>query len=294
MSHRLTAIIIHWNQGATCLDTVARFRALDEVESVIVVDNGSRSDQRALLVDGLPADVQLIDVGFNSGFGPAANRGWERWLADLAGTEWSAVAPHDAYPTDDALRLLLDAASDRPRVGLLSADVGDNARPIVDHVFGPITVPAASDAGYEAVDYPHGTLMLASRSCLEHIGLFDERYFAYCEEADLGLRAQRAGYDVGLVRGARVINPQVNTPTGVVDYLKERNTVLLVATHFGVRKAAMRFAIAVWQLVDGTVRPTKRGEYWHAGARRRALIDIVRRSWGPPPESVVESAAAGT
>ncbi len=288
MSQRLTAIIIHWNQGATCLETVARFRELDEVESVIVVDNGSRPSELGILASGLPTDVQLIEVGFNSGFGPGANRGWEQWLSDLTGTEWSAIAPHDAYPTDDALRLLLEAANDRPGVGLLSADVGDNARPIVDHVFGPITVPASSVAGYEVVDYPHGTLMLASRTCLEDIGLFDERYFAYCEEADLGLRAQDAGYDVGLVRGARVINPQVNTPTGTVDYLKERNTVLLLATHFGVRKAAMRFAIALWQLADGTIRPSQRGEYWHAGARMRALIDIVRQSWGPPPASVAK------
>ena len=289
MSQRLTAIIIHWNQGATCLDTVARFQELHQVESVIVVDNGSRRDELTTIRNGLPNDVDLIEVGFNSGFGPAANRGWERWLSDFTGTEWSAIAPHDAYPTDDSLRLLLDAARDRPRVGLLSADVGDDARPVVDHVFGPITAPATSTAGFESVDYPHGTLMLASRTCLEDIGLFDERYFAYCEEADLGLRAKDAGYEVGLVRGARVINPQVNTPTAIVDYLKERNTVLLLATHFGVHKAAMRFVIAVWQLADGVVRPSQRGEYWHAGARRRALVDVVTRSWGPPPASVTES-----
>ena len=290
MSEGLTAIIIHWNQGRTCLETVGRFRDLSEVESVIVVDNGSTTFELEILKRGLANDVELIEVGFNSGFGPAANRGWERWLSDVHGTEWSAIAPHDAYPTDDALRLLLDGTNAAARVGLLSADVGDQARPVVDHVFGPITVPAASTSGYEEVDYPHGTLMLASRACLEEVGLFDERYFAYCEEADLGLRAKDAGYSVGLIRGARVINPQVNTPTGIVDYLKERNTILLVATHFGKRKAAMRFGIAIWQLLAGVVRPSQRGEYWHARARRRALVDVLRRSWGPPPASVLESA----
>jgi len=289
MAQGLTAIIINWNQASTCLDTVARFLELTQVESVIVVDNGSRPSELATLRNGLPAGVELIEVGFNSGFGPAANRGWERWLSNFTGTEWSAIAPHDAYPTDDSLRLLLDAAKDRPRVGLLSADVGDGARPVVDHVFGPISVAATSTTGYEPVDYPHGTLMLASRTCLEDIGLFDERYFAYCEEADLGLRAKDAGYAVGLVRGARVINPQVNTPTAIVDYLKERNTILLIASHFGAHKAMLRFAIAVWQLVNGAVRPSQRGEYWHAGARRRALVDVITRSWGPPPGSIMKS-----
>ena len=46
--------------------------------------------------------------------------------------------------------------------------------------------------GWEPVDYPHGTLLLARRACLEDVGLFDERYFSYCEEADLGLRARAA------------------------------------------------------------------------------------------------------
>lgn len=286
MPQRLSAIIVHWNQASTCLETVRRFQEFDQVASIIVVDNGSSLGEREILRDGLSSDVHLIEVGHNSGFGPAANRGWEHWLADPDGTTWSAIAPHDAYPTNDALRLLLESADDHPRVGLLSADVGDGARPVVDHVFGPITIPAASSAGFEAVDYPHGTLMLASRTCLESIGLFDERYFAYCEEADLGLRATAAGFGVGLVRGARVVNPQVNTPTGIVDYLKERNTVLLVATHFGRRKAALRFCIALWQFGAGLVRPASRGEYWNARTRFRALVDVMRRSWGPPPASV--------
>ena len=44
-------------------------------------------------------------------------------------------------------------------------------------------------------------MLFARRGALEDVGLFDERYFAYCEEADLGLRAVAAGWEVGLVRG---------------------------------------------------------------------------------------------
>jgi len=175
--------------------------------------------------------------------------------------------------------------------GLLSADVGDGQAPFVDHVFGPITRPATSTNAVEIVDYPHGTLMLASRTCLTAIGLFDERFFAYCEEADLGLRAQAAGFDVGLVRGARVVNPHVNTPSPIVDYLQERNTVLLVGKHFGRRKAAMRFALTVWQLGRGIVQPSSRAPYWNADARRRAIVDIVRRRWGKPAPSLSELAS---
>ena len=289
MRASITAIIVHWNQPLVCLDTVRGFLDLAEVDTVIVVDNGSLDENRRLLRSGLPARASIIEVGHNSGFGPAANHGWRAWLDHEAPTPWSAIAPHDAQPAPDALRELLAASELLDAPGLLSADVGDGESPIVDHVFGPITRPARVVEGYEPVDYPHGTLMLAHRACLESVGLFDERYFAYCEEADLGLRARRAGFDVGLVRGARVTNPQVNSPTDAVDYLKERNTVLLVGEHFGRRKAALRFALTIAQFLVGLLVPARRGEYWSVRGRLLAMRDIVLRRWGPPPPSLFDS-----
>lgn len=301
MSERqLTVVIVHWNQAAVCIDTVHRFRSESCVFRTIVVDNGSSIDQLAELrrgigqsVDAETAQVELLELGHNSGFGPGANRGWERWLDDLGGTEWVALAPHDAEPASGTLDTLLavglDSAGPRGEpYGLLSADVGDGAAPFVDHVFGPITRPATSENKVEAVDYPHGTLMLASRSCLKTVGLFDERFFSYCEEADLGLRAKKAGFAVGLVRGASVVNPHVNTPSPMVDYLQERNTVLLVAKHFGRRKAAMRLTLTVWQLIRGVAQPSSRAPYWNAGARGRAILDVLRRSWGRPPPALTK------
>jgi N-acetylglucosaminyl-diphospho-decaprenol L-rhamnosyltransferase len=287
MPKRITSILIHWNQAEQCVATASRFQSLPEVASVIVVDNGSTATQLETLRAGLNDDVELIELSFNSGFGPAANRGWECWLAEEAGTEWSSIAPHDAFPSTGTIAALLDAAQTHPDAGLISADVGDGVSPVVDHVFGPISRPPTVSQGYEPVDYTHGTLMLASRTCLREIGLFDERYFAYCEEADLGLRAKAAGFDVGLVHGARVTNLHVSTPTPIVDYLKERNTVLLVREHFGRRKAALRFLITLWQWGVGTIRPSTRGDYWHRGARRQAIVDVLRRSWGPPPEHLL-------
>ncbi|MGI9609173.1 MAG: glycosyltransferase [Acidimicrobiia bacterium] len=292
MPTQATAVIVHWNQAASCIDTAARFGSSTEIDRVIVVDNGSSTGQLVQLRAGLDPEAEVIEIGRNSGFGPGANRGWELWLDDPQGSQWSIVAPHDVEFDDDTLSKLLDEASARPTLGLLSADVGDGGRPIVDHVFGPISVPATSEGGYESVDYPHGTMMLAGRSCLEAIGLFDERYFAYCEEADLGLRAQAAGFDVGLLRGARVYNPHVNTAAPTVDYLKERNTVILVSEHFGVHKGALRFALTLWQFVTGTLMPSRRGPYWSTRARGMAILDIVRRRWGRPPDKLFNLAAA--
>lgn len=300
MQRQLTAVIVHWNQPESCVRTARQFASFAAVRRIIVVDNGSGEAATVSLRRAFTGDakIELHEVGYNSGYGPGVNRGWREWLADPSGTEWAVVAPHDAVvdeETIDRLRDVADGSVDQHcNFGLLSADVGDGAAPFVDHVFGPITRPATSTNSVELVDYPHGTLFAVSRTLLGNVGMFDERFFSYCEEADLGLRAKAAGFDVGLVRGARVLNPHVNTPTPVIDYLQERNTILLIAKHFGPAKAALRFTLTLAHYGIGLLRPSRRGLYFDATARGQAIRDVLRRSWGAPPDSLLPAPASAS
>ncbi len=56
--------------------------------TITVVDNGSRS---------LPAvaadDVDVLPMGANLGFGPAANIGYRKFLADPDAGEWVGACP---------------------------------------------------------------------------------------------------------------------------------------------------------------------------------------------------------
>jgi len=281
----LAVVLVHWDQPERCLRTVAAFVDSGLSLRMTVVDNGSSPAALAVLKEGLADDVALVETGANLGFGPGANVGLRRWL-DHDDSEWAAVAPHDALPGPGCLRALLAAVAGRPRAGLASADVGDGRTPVVDPYFGGITLPATVEHGWEPAGYPHGTLFLARRSCLAAVGPFDERYFAYCEEADLGERARRAGWQVGIVRGATVSNPHLGGGAEVVDYLMLRNTLLLVRTHFGRYRAGIRFAIALWHLVIGTLRPSSRPLVFAPRARVLALRHHLQRRYGPPPASL--------
>lgn len=268
-------------------ETVARFAEQAVPLRIVVVDNGSSPDIRRRLQAEIPESVTLLPLGENRGFGPAANAGF-RWFLEQPGAPWLAVAPHDARPASDCMRRLLAELERRPRAGLASADVGDGFTPMVDRYIGAIPTPARVRQGWEPAGYPHGTLMLARRTCLEKVGLFDERYFAYCEEADLALRARAAGWEIGVVRGAEVRNQHVSSHVAVVDYLQLRNTLLLVRDHFGLYPATIRTLMALWQLAVGLVVPSRRGPYWHPPARLRALTDFVRGRFGPPPPAVTQ------
>lgn len=281
----LDLVIVHRSQPAHVVETVAGFLDQSVPVRIVVVDNGSSGDDLELVRKGIPPHVVLLEQGANLGFGPAANVGF-RWFLDHGPAPWLGVAPHDARPAPDCLEVLLAEMARRPRSGLASADVGDGVTPVVDRYFGAIPERARVRHGWEPAGYPHGTLMVARRECLEDVGLFDERYFAYCEEADLALRARARGWQVGVVRGAEVRNATVGSHVAVVDYLQLRNTLLLARDHFGRYAATVRTVVAVLDLVTGLVKPDRRGPYWDVRARLLALRDFVLRRFGPPPTSV--------
>lgn len=298
--HPLRVVIVHWNQPEACVSTVGRFLSAELPVRVTVVDNASRAEAVAALragLDGLragrPDAVELVEAGRNTGFGPGANVGLRRFLERDDDGEWVALAPHDVEPHAGCLRAALDAAASEPLAGLMCADVGDGMVPVIDPYFGGMTVPAddlpgaGEPARWEAVDYPHGTLMFLRRACLEEIGVFDERYFSYCEEADLALRARRAGWRVGLVRGARVQNLHLGSSVALVDYLQTRNTLLLVQEMSGWYHAFIRACITVIQVVRGVRDPSTRPLVFDARARMRGLRDFVLRRFGPPPADVL-------
>ncbi len=277
----LQVFLVHRDQPELCARSVAAFLAQGVDVAVTVVDNGSSPEGLRRLRRLVPS-TEIVATGQNMGFGPGANVGLRRWLAGDGG-EWVAVAPHDAIPQPGCLARLLREAGARAGAGLLSAEFGPGYDfvPALDKVLGGFYRPSARGQGWQDADYPHGTLLLARRAALEDIGVFDERYFAYCEEVDLGVRARRAGWAVGIVWGAVVANARLPARQ-VADYLQVRNTLLLVRETYGAYFAAWRCVLAAWQLGAGALRhrggagPGLRPGAW-------AIGDFLRGRFGPPP-----------
>ena len=258
MADPLTVVVVHHNQPAALAATVASLRlAWSGPLRVVVADNASK---RPVDLDG----IEVVDTGGNLGFGGGANAGLRR-----ARTPWVAVCPHDVEVAAGALDRMVEVAARRPRVGLAGADLGLDEVPVVDPYFGGMSVPAVRSGDWVPAGYPHGTLLVVRRACLEQVGLFDEAFFAYCEEADLALRARTGGWLSGQVWGARARNTGLAS-LRVSRYLTTRNTLHLVRRWSGRYRASVRLGL----------------ELPHAGAgtpNRLAVRDFLRNRWGPPP-----------
>jgi N-acetylglucosaminyl-diphospho-decaprenol L-rhamnosyltransferase len=282
-------VIVHRNQPEAAAHLAACF--LGAGVEPVVVDNGSAPAQQAEMHRRLQARcpgaaVRVLEAGRNLGFGPGANLGLRWWLLH-ASTDWVLVAPHDARPEDGCIARLLTEAAARPRAGLACAEFGPgfDAVPVIDQIIGAYWRDAERGDGWVEVDYAHGTLLAARRQMCEEVGLFDERYFAYCEEADLALRARLADWAVGMVWGAVVANDQLPARP-VVDYLQLRNTLLLVREWYGVKPARAREILAAFHLASLCARrPTQAAT--HLLTHGRAIVDYRAHRFGPPPPAVL-------
>ncbi len=118
----LPVVILHWNRPQRCVGTVARFleQLVPGGVRVVVVDNGSEPEALATVRSGIPAEVELVSLPRNRGFGPGANAGYRHILdhPHPDDGEWIGLAPHDAEPADDCLARILSAVHERPRAGL--------------------------------------------------------------------------------------------------------------------------------------------------------------------------------
>jgi GT2 family glycosyltransferase len=180
---------------------------------ITVVDNGSRDGSVEYVVKQWP-DVRLLVLGKNFGFCRAVNLGIRSSPADLI-----ALLNNDAEADPGWLEALYRAAEKYPKAGSFASKILMAERSQCLESAGDLIKPDASGANRgrgevdrgqydqeEEVFSASAAAALYRRALFENIGLFDEAFFAYFEDIDLGFRAQRFGYPCLFVPEARVVH----------------------------------------------------------------------------------------
>ena len=249
---RVTAIVLNWNGLADTRACLASLRAQDyKTLSLIVVDNAS-SDGSAAALRAEFADLTLRCNGKNLGYTGGNNPAIGAALADGADYVW--LFNNDAAAAPDVLGRLVAAAEADPRIGLISPLIGhagggcEFAGGLIDVARGTWRTtadPAQGRAWQERHPdrfVPTGTALLLRRGLVERIGLLDDRFFAYWEDTDYGLRSLAAGFRNHLafdVLAGHAPKPPPSAGLGRPHYyyLMARNEILFWRKHLGKRAA---------------------------------------------------------
>lgn len=279
-------IVVHWNRPHECERTVTAFAGRCPDLNILILDNHSEDDAFAKLTAALDSSVEILRLPQNKGWGPALNVALQRWLEEEA-SAYCLISAHDAEPRANCLERLIAAMDEDDRIGIASPEYPDGSVPHLSAahaVSQEISEPLRAGVVRE-IDVPHGTLMIARRACLAEIGLFDERYFAYGDEHELGARARRRGWKVVLVGGAVVANPETSTASELRSYLFTRNSLLLVHDYFGRFAAWKRAALILLNTIRLRFRSQPDEFAFSPRARWRGCRDYFTGHFGAPPPS---------
>jgi GT2 family glycosyltransferase len=212
VSPRVTVVVPNWNGErflSLCLRSL-REQSYKNFETVLV-DNGSTDSSVAFVSRNFP-EVRVLPLSENRGFSAAVNAGIKASRA-----EYVALLNNDTETDPGWLEALVQAAQSHPEAGFFASKLVDfNDRRILDgagDVLRRSGLPyrlghGEPDRGqYDEAAFVFGACAGAAlyrRSMLDDIGLFDEDFFANCEDGDLSFRAQLAGYRCLYVPGSVV------------------------------------------------------------------------------------------
>ncbi len=213
MNNNISIIIVNWNAEKyiqRCIDSLLN-QTLMPYE-IIVIDNMS-SDKSVSMIRSFNG-VKLYELTNNIGFAGGNNYGVGKSSQEA---DWIALVNPDAFPESDWLENIVKAINQNPEYGsfgsiLVSAQDNNYIDGLGDiyYITGRVKRRGyrelMSNYQIESGDIfsPCAAAAIYRRDYFIQLGGFDEDYFCYVEDVDLGFRFQLMGYKSYLVSNARV------------------------------------------------------------------------------------------
>ncbi|HTJ74433.1 MAG TPA: glycosyltransferase [Acidimicrobiales bacterium] len=224
----VTVVIPTWNALAYTRSCIEALRRLTDHPSwrIVAVDNGS-TDGTVEWLGGV-GGVTVIGNSRNLGFSKACNQG----IAAAGPDDDVVLLNSDLEVTDaDWLAKLQAAAYATPDVGVVGCRLVDGDG-LISHLgsyvpprslFGQQLGGLERDIGQATRTRPAESVVFAqvylTRRCIERVGVLDEDFFSYFEDADYCVRAVKAGLQVLFVGGVTSVHHgNVSTRENNVDF----------------------------------------------------------------------------
>jgi GT2 family glycosyltransferase len=277
----LAVVIVSWNTRDLTLNALRSLYA-DLATSglsadVYVVDNAS-GDGSARAVAAQFPQVKLTTCPENLGFGSGNNVAIKQIMSAADKPSAIYLLNSDTITQPGATRALYDYLLSNPRIGVVGAGL-TYADGSFQH--GAFEFPGLRQLWVEffptpgrmiegrfngryprheqpfPVDFVLGATMMLRREVIEQTGMFDERFFMYCEEIDWAWRIRQAGWEVWCVPAAQVTHlagqstGQVR-PRSVINLWTSR--LLLAQKHY----PRWKLFLARWLIAFGMGRKIRR------------------------------------
>lgn len=296
---KVFVVVLSFNTSPETHDFLASMENIKKQNyelTIIIVDNGSK-EPFAFKPSEKKDYIQLIRSDENKGFTGGNNIGMQYALDN--GADYVMIINNDTYVDKNLIVNLLQEIDKDEKIGVTSPkiyfaknheyhkdwykkeDLGkvfwyaggftDWANVMSVHQ-GVDEVDHGQYDKIEPITFASGCCMFFKREVLEKVGLFDDTFFLYFEDADLNERIQRAGYKIMYVPTAVLWHINAGSTGGsgsnLQDYFQTRNRMI-----FGMRYAPLRSKIA---LIRESLRFLKKGR----PMQKKGIMDFYVRRFG--------------
>lgn len=274
IQRKIFVAAINFNNLSTTLKFLQSLRSLEKGDLqlfTVVVDNSTKGKIEIKESDFKDLNLKIIDSLENTGFTGGNNLAIKFALSQ--GADYVLVINNDVILDKDLLLRLLKTAESDKNVGSVvpkiyftkgfefhknrykEEELGkvfwfaggkiDWKNMITSHR-GVDEVDSGQFNQKEETDYATGCCMLIKKEVFEKVGLFDDKYFLYYEDADLSQRMKRAGYKIIYQPEAILWHENAGSTGGsgslLQDYFMTRNRLL-----FGFKYAPFRTKLALFK-----------------------------------------------
>lgn len=247
----VSVVVVTWNALPwleRCLESV-------QGNEVVVVDHGSSDGTVELVRERFPS-VRLIEQE-NRGMGGGNNAGMR-----VAGDRYFFLLNSDAWVVGDGLERLVAFADEHPEAAVVGPRLRNTDGSLQRSVRGeptpwrlateylgirklaprsrllnPLYVGGFEHDRVAEADWLSGPALLVRREAVDQVGLFDESFFMFSEEADWLTRFRRAGWKVLFFPGAEVVHVGGASHGGSLFVENLRGHLRFIAKHRGARAA---------------------------------------------------------
>jgi GT2 family glycosyltransferase len=307
-------VILNWNGLADTLECLASIRKLTYPNvRVQLIDNASANNEAEVVEREFP-EVTVLKQKENLGFCGGCNAGMQNAITE--GADFVMLLNNDAFVSPDLIETLLDGYEKLENPGAVSPVIFKYpeteqiwfsiARWEADWKSGEAKFRLALDENYESLknkqpyqtEFACGCCLFVSSRVIKEVGLLDERYFAFFDEAEWCVRMKKHGLTSYIVPSAFIYHKVGgSTPNLVSTYLLTRNRLLWMKENLSwARKLKSYPAMGkelVWHLLNaGNFFPASRR--YIPKERSRAFLQgykdyFLRRfgKWGEETEKVI-------
>ena len=297
-------VLINYNSEENtieCIASLLRSKVKDSFVQIVVVDNSASMKNAAYFKENLPKNsssfaIHYIENKINTGFSGGCNTGI-KFLIDQK-VEGITLLNNDTLVDENLLSELVLAAENNKSVGIVCPKIyfakgfefHSNRykeqekghviwyaggimdwKNIIGHHRGVDEVDVGQFDERMTTEIATGCCMYIKSEVFKNIGLFNEKFFLYYEDADFSMRVKKAGFSILYLPSAVLWHKNAESAGGsgstLQDYYISRNRML-----FGVYYASLRTKLS---LVRESIKILTTGRNW----QKKGVIDFYLMSF---------------